>query len=211
MPVRCKGPKHWRQKIPAPIFEALETSTFLAQLTERELLDAYYVYGNQVHLATLYQRYAGLLYGVCYKYLEQPDLAQDACASVYEKMVTALRQHKVDNFGGWLQTVARNHCLQQLREKKRRHETVVDENFVQIEDDWHLDEAMQKEALFNQLSECIETLSADQKLMIELFYLKEKSYLQIESETGTPWNAVRSHIQNGRRNLKKCMETTSSG
>ncbi|MES2691748.1 MAG: sigma factor-like helix-turn-helix DNA-binding protein, partial [Bacteroidota bacterium] len=37
---------------------------------------------------------------------------------------------------------------------------------------------------------------------IELFYLKLKSYEEIATLTGYSQNEVKSHIQNGRRNLK---------
>ena len=42
--------------------------------------------------------------------------------------------------------------------------------------------------------------------VIELFYLQGKCYNEITIETGLEWNNVRSFIQNGRRNLKICME-----
>jgi RNA polymerase sigma-70 factor (ECF subfamily) len=41
---------------------------------------------------------------------------------------------------------------------------------------------------------------------VELFYLQNKCYKEIAEDTGMDWNKVRSHIQNGRRNLKICME-----
>jgi len=37
---------------------------------------------------------------------------------------------------------------------------------------------------------------------VELFYLHDKSYAQISEETGLDMNEVKSHIQNGKRNLK---------
>jgi RNA polymerase sigma-70 factor (ECF subfamily) len=45
-----------------------------------------------------------------------------------------------------------------------------------------------------------------QKQVIKLFYLEGKCYNEIAEETGLEWNMVRSYIQNGRRNLKICMD-----
>ena len=56
------------------------------------------------------------------------------------------------------------------------------------------------------MENCIEQLPDDQKQAIVLFYLKEKCYKEIAEETNTDINKVRSFIQNGRRNLKICME-----
>jgi len=49
-------------------------------------------------------------------------------------------------------------------------------------------------------------LPAEQKQAIQLFYLEDKCYNEIGEQTGMDWNKVRSVIQNGRRNLKICME-----
>ncbi len=53
---------------------------------------------------------------------------------------------------------------------------------------------------------CIEQLPEEQKSAIQLFYLQEKCYKEIAEATNTDINKVRSFIQNGRRNLKICME-----
>ena len=57
-----------------------------------------------------------------------------------------------------------------------------------------------------KLSDCIEGLNDEQKKIIKLFYLEEKCYNEIVDITGEDWNKVRSLVQNGRRNLKICME-----
>ena len=53
---------------------------------------------------------------------------------------------------------------------------------------------------------CIEQLPGEQKAVIKLFYLEEKCYKEIAETTNTDVTKVRSYIQNGRRNLKICME-----
>jgi RNA polymerase sigma-70 factor (ECF subfamily) len=65
---------------------------------------------------------------------------------------------------------------------------------------------MEKEARLDRLSSCIETLSAEQKAAVSLFYLENKCYKEIETITGFDWNKVRSLVQNGRRNLRICMQ-----
>ena len=57
-----------------------------------------------------------------------------------------------------------------------------------------------------KLEECIETLVGAQKQCVKLFYLQEKCYRDIADETGFDLNQVKSYIQNGKRNLKNCME-----
>jgi RNA polymerase sigma-70 factor (ECF subfamily) len=57
-----------------------------------------------------------------------------------------------------------------------------------------------------KLKECIEKLSDEQKQCIKLFYYKEKCYKEISDITKFDLKKVKSHIQNGKRNLKNCME-----
>lgn len=77
---------------------------------------------------------------------------------------------------------------------------------MQTEENMHLNGVFEKEENFKKLEYCLATLSDDQKNMVQLFYLEGKCYNEIVELTGQEWNQVRSFIQNGRRNLKNCME-----
>ena len=59
-----------------------------------------------------------------------------------------------------------------------------------------------KEEALNKLEEAVKQLHAEQRTCIELFYLKEKCYNEIAETTGYSLMQVKSHIQNGKRNLK---------
>jgi RNA polymerase sigma factor (sigma-70 family) len=66
-----------------------------------------------------------------------------------------------------------------------------------------------KETVMRSLEECMEQLTENQKKAIQLFYLSEKCYKEIADTTGFSLNEVKSYIQNGKRNLKICMERNS--
>ena len=171
-----------------------------------ELVAAYRSTKDLRTLAQLYQRYLDLLFGVCLKYLEDKELAKDATMEIFEDLAAKLLRHEVTNFKGWLYTLARNYCLMQLRSTRHRKVRSFDPELMQTADEMHLTDIMEKEARLDQLSDCIETLSADQKSVVSLFYLESKCYKEIETITGFDWNKVRSLIQNGRRNLRGCMQ-----
>lgn len=162
--------------------------------------------GNLAVLGDLYNRYMQLLYGVCLKYLQQPEEAQDAVMAIFEELVVKLKQHEVDNVKSWLYTVAKNHCLMKLRKDKRSPMVKMPEAFVQSDDGGHLEDVLNREKNLQQLEACLEQLAGKQRQAVALFYLQGKCYNEISAETGMEWKAVRSFIQNGRRNLKLCME-----
>ncbi|WP_235920982.1 RNA polymerase sigma factor [Foetidibacter luteolus] len=157
-------------------------------------------------LARLYLRYTDLVYGTCLKYLKDAEAAKDAVMNIYQELVAKLHAHKVDNFKSWLYVVAKNHCLMQLRSAKKMVTVEFQPGVMQSEDYSHLDTVLEKEQDFRKLEECLKHLPAEQKQSIELFYLQNKCYNEIVEQTGLDWNKVRSLIQNGRRNLKICME-----
>lgn len=175
-------------------------------LPDKELIDQYKRSKDLAVLGGLYQRYMELVYGVCLKYLKEPENAKDAVINIFEELVGKLKKHDVDNFKSWLYQLAKNHCLMQLRSSKGKTHVYVDAAFMQSEENLHLNGELEKEENFKQLEYCLGQLISEQRKVIELFYLQGKCYKQVSEETGIEWNKIRSYIQNGRRNLKMCME-----
>ena len=174
--------------------------------SDTELVLLYRRSGDLKTLGELYQRYMELVYGVCLKYFKDPEQAQDAVMQIFEELVLKLKKHEVENFRGWLHQVAKNYCLMQLRTPKNLKTVELSPLLMQNEEDVHLNGMMEKEENFKKLENCIDSLSDEQRTMIKLFYLDGKCYNEIVEITGCEWNHVRSSIQNGRRNLKLCME-----
>ena len=180
-------------------------------LTDKELVALYKESGDMTVLGELYQRYMELVYGVCLKYYKEPETAKDSVMQIFEELVPKLKRHEVDNFKGWLHQVAKNHCLMQLRTPKNMKTVEFKTELVQSEENVHLNGVLEKEENFQKMEYCLGTLAEEQREAIKLFYLEEKCYNEIVEQTGQEWNQVRSLIQNGRRNLKICMERTESG
>jgi RNA polymerase sigma-70 factor (ECF subfamily) len=175
-------------------------------LPDSELVDKYKESGDLTILGQLYQRYMELVYGVCLKYLKEPENAKDCVINIFEELVSKLQRHEVENFKNWLYQLAKNHCLMRLRSEKRTSHVKIDPALMQSEENVHLNGELDKEENFKQLEFCLSQLLSEQRKVIELFYLQGKCYNQVAAETGIEWNKIRSHIQNGRRNLKICME-----
>jgi len=190
------------KRVPAPIKQIQS----IASLTDEALLNEFKKGNDQQTLAQLYLRYTDLVYGVCMKYLKDAEAAKDAVMNIYQELLTKLQTHAVENFKSWLYVVAKNHCLMQLRKDKKMITVEFTPAVMQSEDFSHLDNVLDKENELKKLEYCIEHLPDEQKQSIQLFYLDNKCYNEIVEQTGYEWNKVRSLIQNGRRNLKICME-----
>lgn len=175
-------------------------------MPDDELVRQYQQAGDVNVLGDLYQRYMELVYGVCLKYLKDDENAKDAVINIYEELVIKLKKYEVQNFKAWLYQLAKNHCLMQLRSDKKFQKSEKDISLMQNEEEVHLNGVMEKEEHFKHMYYCLEQLVPEQKMVVELFYLQGKCYNEIADSTGIEWNKVRSFIQNGRRNLKICMD-----
>ena len=175
---------------------------------DKELIARYKLDRDINIVALLFQRYMDLLFGVCLKYFKEPERSKDAVMQIFEELLVKVEKHEIDNFKGWLYTLAKNHCLMQLRSPKNVKTSEFNTDTMQSGEELHLTGVMEKEAEFARMEKCLETLPPDQEKTVRLFYLENKCYKDISEETGIEWNKVRSFIQNGRRNLKICMEKT---
>jgi RNA polymerase sigma factor (sigma-70 family) len=177
-----------------------------SSIPDSELLDQYKTDGDVKVLGVLFSRYTSLIYGVCLKYLKDRDDSKDAVMQVFEKLAQTLRNHEIENFNSWLYVTARNHCLMQIRAKKGKRTEEISPDLMESDLILHLEEETELEGNLSKLENCIQQLVNEQKTCVELFYLEQKCYKDITGLTNFDLNQVKSFIQNGKRNLKICME-----
>jgi RNA polymerase sigma factor (sigma-70 family) len=171
-------------------------------ITDQELLERFYADHNNDWLGLLLQRYTLLLFGVCMKYLKNEEEAKDAVQQVFLKVITELHKYKVDYFKSWIYMVARNHCLMKLRERHGRIPSGIDEEMIAADETPPLKTHAEKDRLLETMETSLDELNKEQKWCVTLFYLEKKSYQEITAITGFTMMQVKSHIQNGKRNLK---------
>jgi RNA polymerase sigma-70 factor (ECF subfamily) len=159
-----------------------------------------------VYFGELYNRYIPLIYGVCLKYFRDEDKAQDTVMQVFENLLPKISQYEIEVFRTWIYTVVKNQCLQTLRKETR--EIIVDFNSEIMESDeiLHLLEDENDEERLDALKNCLEKLPEQQRTSIQCFFMEEMSYADITDRTHFTLNQVKSYIQNGKRNLKICIE-----
>lgn len=174
--------------------------------SDEELLARFKKTGEQVYFQQLYERYISLVYGLCLKYLQDADKSQDAVMDIYENLVRKIAGYEIGIFKNWLYSVVKNHCFHILREKKK--EIIVDFDSQLMESDSVLDlfDEERNDGKEMALNNCIEKLPEPQRISVSKFFLEDKSYADIVDETGYHLKSVKSYIQNGKRNLKICIE-----
>ncbi len=183
-----------------------------ANINERDdpsLIATYKESGNLEVLGQLYNKYMHLVFGVCFNYFKDEELSKDSVMQIFEELVTKLKIHEVQNFKSWLHVLTRNHCLMALRKSAKNPTVTLEDNFVETGGFVHLNIEDTKETQLTVMEKCMETLNEEQRKSVDLFYLQEKCYKEVADITGYEMLKVKSYIQNGKRNLKICIEKNS--
>jgi RNA polymerase sigma-70 factor (ECF subfamily) len=177
--------------------------------TDEDLLGDYLREGDLRYLGDLYQRHSEMVYYVCLRYFKEPERSKDAVMQIFEELIDKVKKQDIQDFPRWLYVVSKNHCLMALRSAKNKVEIVTD-NFVEFSMNLHQEENYQeREEQLLRLESCLDTLIEKQKRSIQLFFIEQKCYKEVVEITGYSMNDVKSFIQNGKRNLKNCMERNS--
>jgi len=183
----------------------------ISRQTDEELLEQYKKSGNTEYFGELYNRYTPLIYGVCLKYLQDAQDAEDAVMQLFENLLPKISNYEIAVFRTWIHSVVKNHCLQILRKESKEITVDFSVNIMESDTILHLlNEEVEDEEQIEALKRCIEKLPEEQRVSIINFFMEDMSYADIVETTGFTLSRVKSYIQNGKRNLKICIERHSA-
>ena len=135
--------------------------------------------------------------------------AKDAVTQIFERLIIEIPKFEIQNFKSWLFVVTKNFCLMEIRKEKasknRFEKFSIEQNMESTELLHPIDED-KNSSLQENLKHCIERLKKEQKDCVQLFYYQEQGYKEIAEELEIAEKKVKSYIQNGKRNLKICLE-----
>jgi RNA polymerase sigma factor (sigma-70 family) len=187
----------------------IKNNSRIQEQDDAELIRRYKTSGDLDVLGQLYNKYMHLVFGVCINYLKDEESSKDAVMQIFEELIQKLKVHEVQNFKSWLHVLTRNHCLMAIRKNSKNETVSLEDTFVENTDFVHLDMDDTKESKLSVMEKCMEKLPEEQKVTVDLFYLQEKCYKEVADITGYDMLKVKSYIQNGKRNLKICIERNS--
>lgn len=179
------------------------TTSMLHSLSDRELVEEFRRHPNGKAFELLYGRYSSLVFGVCLKYLKDRDAAREGVLCVFEKALDAWCKHEVKEVAAWLNSVARNYCLMELRAARRRQQRHLK---------YAVAEERVEEAVFalpedvqwsKRLDAALAQLSEPQRSVVQHYYFGKKTYNEVADLMHMPVQEVKSALQNARRNLRQ--------
>ncbi|RYY59364.1 MAG: sigma-70 family RNA polymerase sigma factor [Chitinophagaceae bacterium] len=176
-------------------------------MTDAELLETFTSTRDNELLGLLLQRYTLLLLGVCMKYLKNEEDARDSVQQIFLKVIQELQKYKVEYFKSWLYMVAKNHCLMKIRDRNGKLPKELNESLMATPgEETDVQDLLRNDRTLDLMEESLKELNPEQQQCVTLFYLDKKSYQEITDLTGYSMMQVKSHIQNGKRNLRILIE-----
>jgi len=159
------------------------------------------------YFGELYNRYIPLIYGLCLKYLPHTEEAEEATMELFKILLPKVSGYEIEDFKTWIYSMAKNYCLQ-IVGKEKPHILIDLDTSIKVEFDniLNLLEENGPKDEIEALNHCIQKLPIQQKNSISMFFKEEMSYEDIAEQTGYLLKTVKSNIQNGKRNLKTCIE-----
>ncbi|RLD38937.1 MAG: RNA polymerase sigma factor [Bacteroidetes bacterium] len=160
--------------------------------------------GNSSAYAPLVEKHKGMVYTICFRIVRKAEEAEELAQDTFLKAFDKLDKFRGDaKFSTWLYRIAYNAAISMTR--KRRLEVHALDDFVisnYSEDDIREDlDAVDAEEQQKMLQTALRTLSDDDYLIINLFYLKELSVNDISSITGLSTANVKVKLHRIRKKL----------
>jgi RNA polymerase sigma-70 factor (ECF subfamily) len=170
--------------------------------------------GDVFSYNTLVLHYQDSVYNVAYRIMGEPDAADDATQEAFISAYKALRQFRGGNFKAWLMRIVTNACYDELRRRKRRPQSSLDEIVEEYEstplliseDSPGPEEHSQRTELVEAIQRCLDDLPDEQRTAAVLCDVEGYDYNQISDIMSISLGTVKSRISRARAKLRDCLQ-----
>ncbi len=160
---------------------------------------------DEVALATLYDRYSGLVYSVVLRVLHDVGAAEEVLQDIFYQLWQKASQFDParGSLPGWLLVVARNRAISRLR----RHDTSVDEELAEttVALPAQLESAIAQRQLLERIHGALESLPTPQREALELAYFEGLTHSEIAERTGEPLGTIKTRLRSAIGTLKRVL------
>jgi RNA polymerase sigma-70 factor (ECF subfamily) len=152
-------------------------------------------------MADLYDRYAGVVYGVALRVLANTTAAEDVVQEVFLQLWRNPQAFDADRgrLAPWLAVIARNRAIDMLR--KRPVEDDISE--IPISTGINLEDEASRRLAVEKIRAVLGQLPLDQRKAMEMAFFEGMTHTEIADKTGEPLGTVKTRIRTGLLALRK--------
>jgi RNA polymerase sigma-70 factor (ECF subfamily) len=189
-----------------------------AELEDRELIERCLVgklrSEREAAWEEIVRRYRRRVFGVAYKFTGKYEEAEDLAQEIFLRVFRSLDHFDRNaDFGTWLYSVSRNHCIDRYRSGRREREALVDRE-ISMEDfaSGRFDPHRELELRDNKqmLSRALQSLPVKLREAVVLRDIHGLTYQEIVGRLGLPEGTVKSRINRGRLELGRVLVAMTS-
>lgn len=170
--------------------------------------------GDVVAFNRLVVQYQELVFNVAYRIMGDPAAAEDVAQETFITAYQSLRTFRGGSFKSWLIRVATNRCYDELRRRKRRPQSSLDEIMDENESFAFLrspqdspETHRQRVELAMTIERCLKDLPDDQRIVTVLSDVEGYDYQEIANITRVSLGTVKSRISRARAKLRDCLQS----
>jgi RNA polymerase sigma-70 factor, ECF subfamily len=158
--------------------------------------------------------YQDIVYNVAYRIMNDPASADDATQEAFISAYKAIRQFRGGNFKSWLLRIVTNSCYDELRRRKRRPQSSLEEITEEFESPAFMaddnastpEEMRERVELVDAVQRCLEELPDDQRVAAVLCDVEGREYQEIAEILSISLGTVKSRISRARSKLRDCLQ-----
>jgi RNA polymerase sigma-70 factor (ECF subfamily) len=169
---------------------------------EQQIVDGF-LHGEPWAYELLFERYTPLVRRVAYRFVQDESRLNDVVQDVFVKFYQAHRSYRpTAKLSTYLYRITVNHCLNALRDERRRKTvTVLDE----LPDGSIPAMEAEKKALQEAVQQAIDRLPKRQRTALILKQYENLSYAEIAQVIGCTESAVDTLLQRAKKTLQKSL------
>ncbi|NNE25338.1 MAG: sigma-70 family RNA polymerase sigma factor [Saprospiraceae bacterium] len=148
----------------------------------------------------LYDRYSGLFYAICLRYLKNPVEAEDVMIESFYKIFTKINQFNDEgSFEGWMKRIVVNQSLMQIRKNSNLNLHVDIENAYDLNEKEKAIDNLNHEALM----ELIQSLPVGYRTVFNLYVIEGYKHREIADQLGISINTSKSQLILAKKKLRE--------
>lgn len=161
--------------------------------------------GNILAFEELVRRYQRRLLSFAYRITHDEQAAEDVVMeALFNLYKTIDHVDTTRKFSSYIYSIAKNTAISFLR--KQKHEVSLDETIIG-EVDETMYEHLAREDERDRIARAVKTLDKRYQNVIDLYYFKDLSYVEVGKKLHIPINTVRTHLLRAKEALKKVLDT----
>lgn len=169
--------------------------------------------GDLTAYNTLVLHYQDIVYNVALRIMKDPASAEDAAQDAFISAYKAIKGFRGGNFKSWLLRIVTNICYDELRRRKRRPQSSLDEitednpsvSFM-ADDQPGPEQHRHQVELVDAVKHCMDELPDEQRIVAVLCDIEGRDYQEIADITSVSLGTVKSRISRARSKLRDCLQ-----